>query len=46
MVTLISFTEPSEHEQSHITPGDAVAAMVLNGLGFVSRPLMLAPQFF
>jgi len=34
------------HEQNHVTTGEAVAAMVLNGLGFVSRPLSLTPQFF
>jgi len=29
-----------------ITPGEAVAAMILNGLGFANRPLSLTPQFF
>lgn len=28
-----------QHEQNNVTAGEAVAAMVLNGLGFVSRPL-------
>jgi len=32
--------------QEEITSGEAVAGMILNGLGFVSRPLMLTPQFF
>ena len=32
--------------QAVITPGDAVAAMILNGLGFANRPLSLTPQFF
>ena len=35
-----------QNEQNKVTPGEAVAAMVLNGLGFVSRPLSLTPQFF
>ena len=32
--------------QEVITPGEAVAGMVLNGLGFANRPLALTPQFF
>jgi transposase len=32
--------------QEEITPGEAVAGMILNGLGFANRPLSLAPQFF
>lgn len=30
------------HPQEIITPGQAVKAMILNGLGFVSAPLYLA----
>jgi len=33
-------------EQEAITPGKAVAGMILNGLGFSNRPLSLTPQFF
>jgi len=33
-------------EQEDITPGEAVAGMILNGLGFANRPLSLTPQFF
>jgi transposase len=32
--------------QQEITPGEAVAGMILNGLGFANRPLSLTPQFF
>ena len=32
--------------QEDITPGEAVAGMILNGLGFAHRPLSLTPQFF
>jgi len=32
--------------QALITPGEAVAGMILNGLGFAHRPLSLTPQFF
>src|ERR687891_588114 len=32
--------------QERITPGEAVAGMILNGLGFANRPLSLTPQFF
>ena len=34
------------HEQSKITPGEAIAGMILNGLGFVDIPLYLTPNFF
>jgi hypothetical protein len=33
-------------EQEVITPGEAVARMILNGLGLANRPLSLTPQFF
>ncbi len=33
-------------EQEEISKGEVVAGMIMNGLGFVSRPLMLTPQFF
>ena len=29
-----------------VTPGEAVAGMILNGLGFAHRPLSLTPHFF
>jgi transposase len=29
-----------------ITPGEAIAGMIMNGLGFSDRPLSLTPQFF
>ena len=34
------------HDQEEITAGEAVAGMILNGLGFSNRPLSLTPQFF
>ncbi len=34
------------HNQEEITVGEAVAGMILNGLGFSNRPLSLTPQFF
>ncbi len=33
-------------EQEAITTGEAVAGMILNGLGFSNRPVSLTPQFF
>jgi len=33
-------------EQEEIPPGEAMAGMILNGLGFANRPLSLTPQFF
>ena len=35
-----------KEDQQNVSTGEAVAAMVMNGLGFVSRPLSLTPQFF
>lgn len=35
-----------KNDQYNVSTGEAVAAMVMNGLGFVSRPLSLTPQFF
>jgi transposase len=32
--------------QAALTPGEAVAGMILNGLGCAHRPLSLTPQFF
>ena len=32
--------------QDVMTPGEAVAGMILNGLGFANRPLSLTPPFF
>jgi transposase len=32
--------------QEVMTPGEAVAGMLLHGLGFATRPLSLPPQFF
>jgi transposase len=33
-------------EREIVTPGQIVKAIILNGLGFISRPLYLFPQFF
>ena len=34
------------HDQEGITAGEAMAGMILNGLGFSNRPISLTPQFF
>lgn len=34
------------HHQESVTVGEAIAAMIINGLGFSDRPLSLTPQFF
>jgi transposase len=34
------------HEDRVVSPGRAVVAMILNGLGFTNRRLYLTPQFF
>jgi transposase len=33
-------------DQEEITTGEAIAGMIINGLGFSNRPLSLTPQFF
>ncbi len=33
-------------DQEEITTGEAIAGMILNGLGFSARPMSLPPQFF
>ena len=33
-------------EQETVSAGEAIKAMILNGLGFSNRPLMLTPQFY
>ena len=35
---------PDEREE--ITTGEAIAGMIINGLGFSDRPISLTPQFF
>ena len=34
------------NDQHNVSTGETIAAMVMNGLGFVSRPLSLTPHFF
>src|SRR5215211_3849869 len=34
------------HSQEHVSPGQVLKAMILNGLGFVSAPLYLFEEFF
>ena len=38
--------QKDKNEQEMITPGEAIAGMIMNGLGFSDRPLSLTPQFF
>lgn len=33
-------------EREEISTGEAIAGMIINGLGFTSRPLSLTPEFF
>jgi transposase len=43
---LIDQLIPQDFEQRQVTIGQAVKAMVLNGLGFANRRLYLTPHFF
>jgi transposase len=33
-------------EREYVTTGEAIAGMIINGLGFSDRPISLTPQFF
>ena len=44
--TLIDQTVPQDFIRRGVTVGQAVKAMVLNGLGFVNQRLYLTPKFF
>jgi len=39
-------TRVGRDDQEGITTGEAIAGMILNGLGFSDRPMSLTPQFF
>jgi hypothetical protein len=34
-----------DHQQRHVSVGQCIKAMILNGLGFVNRTLYLMPHF-
>ncbi len=38
--------QKDKNGQEEISPGEAIKGMILNGLGFVSKPLSLTPLFF
>lgn len=35
-----------EEKGEKVSPGHVVKAMILNGLGFISKPLYMFPQYF
>src|SRR5659263_514933 len=41
---LIDTVMKQDHEQRHVSMGQCVKAMILNGLGFVNRALYLKPH--
>jgi len=45
LVELINQRIP-KHSKEEISTGEAVAGMIINGLGFSDRPMTLTPQFF
>ena len=45
LVELIDKRIP-KHAKQEISTGEAVAGMIINGLGFSDRPMTLTPQFF
>ncbi len=45
LIELIDARIP-KHAKQEISTGEAVAGMIINGLGFSDRPMTLTPQFF
>ena len=35
-----------QNDKENISTGEAIAGMIINGLGFTQRPMTLTPQFF
>lgn len=46
LATKINEKIPQDLSQKHISYGDLVVAMILNGLGFVGRTLHMYPEYF
>lgn len=46
IVDVIDKTIKQDKEKRHISIGQTLKALILNGLGFTGRPLYLTPQFF
>jgi len=46
IVETIDQLMPSDSLDKIVSHGEAVLAMILNGLGFVNQPLYLSPEFF
>lgn len=38
--------QKAKDEQAHISAGEAIAGMIINGLGFSDKPLSLTPRFY
>lgn len=45
LIEMIDSRIPTD-EKEYVSTGEAIAAMIMNGLGFSQRPLSLTPQFF
>ncbi|MBI2334052.1 MAG: IS1634 family transposase, partial [Chloroflexi bacterium] len=46
IIEMIDARIPSDKQEAITCCGEAVAGMILNGLGFSQRPMTLTPQFF
>lgn len=46
IIEMIDARIPAAAGKEEITTGEAIAGMILNGLGFSDRPMSLTPQFF
>lgn len=46
IVEVIDNTLSQDHEKRHISIGQTIKALIINGLGFTGRPMYLTPQFF
>ena len=46
VATIIAQALPEQSSDKHVTFGQLVEAMILNGLGFVGRTLHMYPEYF
>ena len=46
IVEVIDNALSQDHEKRHISIGQTIKALIINGLGFTGRPMYLTPQFF
>jgi transposase len=46
IVDVIDDAISQDHEKRQLSIGQTIKALIINGLGFIGRPMYLTPQFF